>query len=177
MHPGEPGPARRHQKYRRGIDLDTPGIGPTRPPRWGYETGQPHASATDSADGRNARSPRWRQRGPWVTRTRLWRRDGHRHGLGYTTDRGHAPQRPEVDRAVCGRGLRQGPGAGACLAFPAGELAATVAELRSSGATVLDPVSEPWKTSATARCDGRTPATGPRTSEPMTAVALLPRRT
>lgn len=105
------------------------------------------------------------------------RHDGHRHGRGYTPDRGHAPQRPDVDRAVCGRGPPQGPGAGAYLASTADELAATVAELRSRAGTVPDPVSEPWKTSATARCAGRTPTTGPRTSEPMTAVALLPRRT
>ena len=41
------------------------------------------------------------------------------------------------------------PGEGAHLTFTADDVAATVAELRSRGATVSDPVSEPWGTYAT----------------------------
>jgi lactoylglutathione lyase len=40
-------------------------------------------------------------------------------------------------------------GEGAHLTFTADDVAATVAELRSRGATVSDPVSEPWGTYAT----------------------------
>lgn len=41
------------------------------------------------------------------------------------------------------------PGEGAYLTFAADDVAATVAELRSRGATVSDPFSEPWGTYAT----------------------------
>lgn len=41
------------------------------------------------------------------------------------------------------------PGEGAHLTFTADDVAATVAELRSKGATVSDPISEPWGTYAT----------------------------
>ncbi len=41
------------------------------------------------------------------------------------------------------------PGEGAHLTFTADDVVATVAELRSRGATVSDPVSEPWGTYAT----------------------------
>ncbi|MEX5236209.1 VOC family protein [Kocuria arenosa] len=41
------------------------------------------------------------------------------------------------------------PGEGAYLTFAADDVAATVAELRSRGATVSDPISEPWGTYAT----------------------------
>lgn len=41
------------------------------------------------------------------------------------------------------------PGEGAYLLFAADDVAATVAELRSKGATVSEPISEPWGTYAT----------------------------
>ncbi|MFE7630753.1 VOC family protein [Kocuria sp. NPDC057446] len=41
------------------------------------------------------------------------------------------------------------PGEGAHLTFTADDVAATVAELRSKGAAVSDPISEPWGTYAT----------------------------
>ncbi|MFF0990949.1 VOC family protein [Kocuria nitroreducens] len=41
------------------------------------------------------------------------------------------------------------PGEGAYLTFAADDVAGTVAELRSKGLTVSDPISEPWGTYAT----------------------------
>lgn len=68
-------------------------------------------------------------------------------GARWIEVRPHGAQTSIVLSAASASG--KDPGEGAHLTFTADDVAATVAELRSRGATVSDPVSEPWGTYAT----------------------------